>query len=102
MALFSTTIKVPVSTLQDYASRMQGFADENADVFNRLYNSLQCLEGGEWQGESLKAAMAATRQNRERFSETISELNQLANFMKKFADEMAAKDEEIKKNITSV
>ncbi len=103
MAWFSTTVKVPVSTLQDNASKMQSFADTNADVFDRVYQSLLCLKGsGEWQGTSLEAIVDATEKNRKKFEETIDELQALATFLDKFVTEISQKDEETKKQINSV
>lgn len=103
MAWFSTTIKVPVSTLQDNASKMQSFADDNADIFDRVYQSLLCLKSsGEWQGTSLEAIVSTTEKNKEKFGDTIDELQALATFLDKFVTEISRKDEEIKKQINSV
>ena len=103
MAWFSTTIKVPVSTLQEHASKMQEYADSNLDVFNRVYNSLLCLKGsGEWKGTSLEAIVSATEKNKEKFGDTIDELQALADFLQKFVTEISDKDEEIKKKINAV
>lgn len=99
----NTTIKVPVSTLKDYASKMQSFSDTNADVFDRVYQSLLCLKGsGQWQGTSLEAIVEATEKNKKKFEETIDELQSLAAFLDKFVTEISQKDEEIKKQINSV
>lgn len=103
MARYARTVKVPVTTLQDYAAKLQGFADDNSDIFDRVCNSLLSLEGsGEWKGDSVTAAINATKENKEKFSEAVSDLNDLAKYLKKFADEMSAKDEELKIRITSV
>lgn len=103
MGLFSTTIKVPTPVLQDYANKMQEFADSNLDIFNRVYNSLLCLKGsGEWQGTSLEAIVSATEKNKEKFGDTIEELQALADYLQKFVTEISEKDEEIKKQINSV
>ena len=103
MAWFSTTIKVPVTALQEYATKMQGFADDNAAIFDRVYNSLLCLKGsGEWQGTSLEAIVSATEKNKEKFGDTIEELQALADYLQKFVAEISEKDEEIKNQINSV
>ena len=103
MALFATTIKVPVPALRDYAAKMQEFADTNADVFNRVYNSLLCVKGsGEWKGTSLEAIVEATEKNKKKFEETIDELQSLAEYLEKFVSEISQKDEEIKKQIHAV
>lgn len=97
------TVKVPATTLQDYATKLQGFADDNSDIFDRVCNSLLSLEGsGEWKGESVSAAITATKENKERFSEAVTDLNELAKYLKRFADEIAAKDEELRIRISSV
>lgn len=103
MSAHSKQISVPVDVLQDYASQLHSLADENEDVFDRIYNSLQSMEAsGEWKGESLTAAVTATQENREKFSDTIDEMHKLAAFLKDFADDMAAKDAELKRRIESV
>lgn len=103
MAFFSTTIKVPVAQLQENAAKMQNFAETNADIFDRVYNSLLCLKGsGEWQGTSLEAIVSATEKNKEKFGDTIEELQALAEYLQKFVTEISEKDEEIKKQINSV
>lgn len=99
----SLTIKVPLNILQENAAKLQSLADENEDVFDRIYNSLQSMESsGEWKGESLTAAVTATQENREKFSDTIDEMHKLADFLRNYADEMAAKDAELKRRIESV
>lgn len=103
MAWFSTTIKVPVVALQEYATRMQGFAEDSSDIFDRVYNSLLCLKGsGEWQGTSLEAIVHATEKNKKKFKETIDELQALATFLENFVTEISQKDEEIKTKINAV
>lgn len=100
---FEKKIRVPVRLLQEYAGKMQGFADTNADVFDRLYNSLLCLkENGEWQGASLEAIMDATEKNKKKFEETLGELQALATFLEKFVAEISKKDEQIKRQIIAV
>lgn len=101
--VFGSTIRVPISELQEYARKLQGYADDSADVFDRIYNSLTSLrENKQWQGMSLEAVVAATQSNRQKFEETLDELQSLAAFLKKFADEMEAKDEEIRRKIVAV
>lgn len=103
MGLFSTTIKVPAAALKDYAAKMQGFAETNADVFDRVYKSLLCLKGsGQWRGSSLEEIVRVTEKNRKKFESTIDELQSLADFLDAFATEISKKDEEIKKQINAV
>lgn len=98
-----TTIKVPLTTLQEYANRMQELADASSDIFNVIANSLAAIEsGGGWQGISQSAAVEATSNNQERYEEIENELQALAAFIKSFAEKMYNKDEEIKSQITAV
>lgn len=98
--LISTTVRVPVSTLRDYARKLQEYAQTNGDIFDRMCNIMDALrENGQWVGESQEAAALATEQNVQRFEQTVSELNKLADFLQSFADAMARKDEEIKRQI---
>lgn len=100
MGIYSTIIKVPVSTLRENATRIQVFAEDNADIFDRIYNILQAMESsGEWQGVSASKAAKATLKNKKKFSEAVSELNSLAEFLKDFSDEMVAEDQDIKNTI---
>ena len=82
---------------------MRALADDNVSIFDRLYNTLQCIEGsGEWTGASAQAAITATKKNKQKYSEAVNELNDLANFVQKFASEISAKEEEIARIIASV
>lgn len=102
MALFSTTIKVPASVLTDTAIKLQAYADDSDDIFDRILNTLSSLEGsGEWKGDSMSALKSATASNKGKFDEMVSDLNNLAGFLKNFAQEMEAKDQEIKSQIGS-
>lgn len=99
----TTTIKVPIATLREYAAKMQGYADESSDIFDVIANSLTAIEsGGGWQGISRSAAVTATSNNQKKYKEIKNELQALATFIKKFADDMDTKDDEIKKQITAV
>lgn len=103
MSLFSTTLKVPVTVLSEAADQILSFADENADIFERICNSLLCLKGSnEWKGKSLEAAVEATEKNKKTFKATISEMEALGNFLKDFSTEMAAEDENIRQKINSI
>ena len=103
MSFFSTTLKVPISILQEKADKLTSLAEDNEAIFDTIYATLRCMEGsGEWLGLSLTAAVNATENNRKKFAQTVDEMKILAEFLKSFADEMAAADEEIKNNIHSI
>lgn len=98
-----TTINVPLGALQENARIMQELTDVNADVFDRVYNSLLCLKGGnQWQGTSLEAIVTATENNRKKFADTIAEMRSLAAFLDKFVVDMQQKDIQIKNQIDAV
>ena len=101
--MFSTTIKVPVEVLQNNASKIIAFADDGEDIFDRILNTLLCMEGsGEWKGKSLTAAANATRANKEKYGEVIEEIRELGTFLRDFANAMEAKDCEIKAQIEAL
>lgn len=103
MALFSTKIKVPVSTLQDHADKICRYADDNEDIFDRIENSLICLrDSGEWQGESFEAALEAAQENQKKFKEAIKEMRELGEFLKDFVSEITARDKETERKITAI
>lgn len=98
-----TTINVPLSTLQENARIMQDLADTNADIFDRVYNSLLCLRGsGQWQGVALEAIVVSTEANKKKFADTIAEMKALADFLNKFTREIKEKDIQIKNQINAV
>ena len=99
----STAIKVPVSFLQDAVQKLQTYADDNKDIFDKIKNSLEHMESsGDWKGESLAAAVEATQKNEEKFREAVNELNELASFLEEFVNSMVEKDAEVQKSITAV
>ena len=103
MSLFSTTIKVPISTLQTSAEKLTSYSTENSDIFDKIYNSLRCLEGSnEWKGASLTAAADATWNNKKNFEDAVNEMEQLAKFLSDFVTEMAEEDAKISKQINSI
>lgn len=95
-------IRIPVDLLQDTAKQLREYANENEDIFDRIYNSLTALnESGEWLGPSVKAATVATQKNKTKFQSTVHTLNYLADQMQKLADEMEAKDLEYVNSINT-
>lgn len=96
----AATIQVPIELIRDTADKLFDYADQNADIFDRLHNSLQVLEeSNAWRGQSMQAMKTATLQNRDRFEEALTELYALARFMKNYAKDMESADQEIKSRI---
>lgn len=103
MAWLSGKIAVPTSLLQDRASQLLDLADQNEDLFDRIYNALESMEANkEWKGEALAAALEETKENKEKFAQTVNEMHKLADFLKKYADEMEAQDEALRIAIESI
>lgn len=101
--LFSTPVRVPVSTLQEHARKLRAYADSNADIFDRIGNAMDALrEDGQWVGASQEAASLATEQNMRKYEQAVDELNKLADFLQDLADEMAREDEAIRQQIERV
>ncbi len=100
--MFSSTIKVPVSTLTDVAEKIYDYAEDTADVFDRMANYLNRISGhAGWEGLSMREIMAATEKNQKKYRDLVTELKNLSGFLENFALEMEAKDQEIKANIES-
>ena len=96
----ASKIQVPIELIRDTADRLLEYADQNADIFDRLYNSLQVLEqSGAWRGLSIQAAMNATLQNQDRFDEALNDLYDLASFMRNFVNDIESADQHIKARI---
>ena len=102
MSWGSTTIKLSPADLAETATKLQAYADDSADIFDRILNTLSSLEGsGEWKGDSMAALKTATSSNKGKFEEMVNDLYNLAGFLENFAKEMEAKDQEIKSQIGS-
>lgn len=99
----ASEILVPLALLKSCADQIASLAEDNQDIFDSLYESLQCLKGsGEWVGKDLEAAMAATEANKARFRQVLAELQSLAEFLDSYTAELEGKDQELKKRILSV
>lgn len=96
----STTVRVPVSALQEKARLLRRYADDYGDTFDRIRNAMDALrENGQWVGASQEAAAFATEQNQQKYVDTVNRLNKLAGFLQSFVDAIEQKDEDIKRQI---
>lgn len=103
MGLFSVTIKVPISTLQEQAKKLSSYAEQNEDIFDKIYNAIACLEGnGEWEGSSVVSALNAVKKQQKKYAEVVADMNSLAAFLKDFADEVSERDKEIAESARSI
>lgn len=103
MAWGSTTIKVTPKELTDAANKLLEYADINKDIFDQITNTLNNLEGsGEWKGDSMTALKSATTSNKGKYGEVVIDLYNLAGFLESFAQEMEAKDQELKNQIAAL
>ena len=96
-------ISVPLNELRELAEKLQDYSDQNNDIFDRIFNSLECFEAdGDWQGDSLKAAISATEQNKRKFAETIQEMSNMAERLKNYVDALANEDSEAANKIKTI
>ena len=99
----SANIKIPIELLKEKADLLTQYAETNADVFDRLYNHLELLgENREWNGKSHAAALEVTRSNKKKHENLVSDLNNLAKFLKQFSEEISQKDASIKSQIDGI
>lgn len=100
---FDTTIKVPVETLLSKAEQLTEYAEENESILDTIENILSEMESsGEWTGKSMTAALKSVQKHKEKHAEAVNDLYSLANFLRNFAQEMEAKDEELKMRATGI
>ena len=59
-------------------------------------------ENGEWSGKSVTAAINSMQNNKKKHIEAVNDLYSLANYLRNFAQELAAKDEDLQSQIRSV
>ncbi len=100
MANSSSTLRVPIRILEDCVKEIDGFADENADIFDKLLNGLRCLKGGgEWVGASADALITATEKNKKQFAMILKELSDLSKYIDSFVKELEKEDAEAAQKI---
>ena len=93
-------IKVPIDSIRGAAEKIRNFTDNNGDMFERIVSLVREVEScGEWQGKSVRALIDASEQNKNKFSQAMSELDELATFLTEYAKSMENKDVEIKNDI---
>lgn len=96
-------IKVPLNDLRELAGKLQEYSDQSNDIFNRICNSLECFEAdGDWQGDSLKAAISATEKNKRKFADTIQEMSDMTERLYNYVDTLANEDSDGARKIKSV
>lgn len=97
------TIKTPVETIRDAATKLKLYTDENEDLFSQILNMVNGVERcGDWQGKSMKSLQQVTRNNQKKFEEGMRELYELGDFLQKYADAMANKDAELQAQIQRI
>ena len=95
-------IKAPIDNLRDSAEKLKTYTDQNEDLFSQILNMVNSVEScGDWQGKSMKTLQNVTQRNQKKFEAGMQELCELADFLKKYAEAMSAKDEELMKRINN-
>ncbi len=96
-------IRVPFEELTEIGMRIQGYADDNQDIFDQIGNSLEEMNSmREWFGHSNVSAVTITQQNIQKYHSITERLYELGTFLQDFSDEMQKKDNEIQKKILNV
>ena len=97
------TIKTPVDTIREVASKLKAYTDENEDLFGQILNMVNGVEScGDWQGKSMKSLQRVTKNNQKKFEEGMRELYELGDFLQRYADAMANKDAELQAQIQRI
>lgn len=97
------TIKTPVDTIREVASKLKAYTDENEDLFGQILNMVNSVEScGDWQGKSMKSLQRVTKNNQKKFEEGMRELYELGDFLQRYADAMANKDAELQAQIQRI
>lgn len=97
------TIKTPVDTIREVASKLKAYTDENEDLFCQILNMVNSVEScGDWQGKSMKSLQRVTKNNQKKFEEGMRELYELGDFLQRYADAMANKDAELQAQIQRI
>jgi len=97
------TINSPINAIQEAASKLKLYTDENEDLFAQILNMVNSVEScGDWQGKSMKALQSVTRSNQKKFQEGMCELYQLGDFLQRYADAMEKKDTELQARIQNI
>ena len=98
-----TTIKIPVELLLAKADQLTEFAEQNEEIYDRIENMLISMQDSdEWSGKSMVAALNSIQNNKKKHNEAVSDLYSLANYLRNFAQAMAAKDEDLQSRIRSI
>lgn len=88
-----STINVPVSTIRETADSITRCSDGNKDVLDRIQNLITAAESRKaWTGKSMKATKSAMENGQKKYQELIDELDQLAAFLQKYANDMETAD----------
>lgn len=97
------TIKTPIDTIREVASKLKAYTDENEDLFGQILNMVNSVEScGDWQGKSMKSLQRVTKNNQKKFEEGMRELYELGDFLQRYADAMANKDAELQAQIQRI
>lgn len=97
------TIKTPVDTIREVASKLKAYTDETEDLFGQILNMVNSVEScGDWQGKSMKSLQRVTKNNQKKFEEGMRELYELGDFLQRYADAMANKDAELQAQIQRI
>jgi len=98
-----TSIRIPVDDLLDLAENILDYSDENGDLFEQLLRSLNHYQSsGQWKGKDIESLIEQTKKNKKKYETALETLTKMAEELKKYAEEMEAEDQRLKKQIQAV
>lgn len=96
-------IRVPIEVIRENARILKVYTDENEDLFAQILNMVNGVEScGDWQGKSMKSLQRVTRSNQKKFEAGMRELQELADFLQRYADTMEDTDADLRAQIQRI
>lgn len=97
------TINAPINSIQEAAADLKLYTNENEDLFAQILNMVNGVEScGDWQGKSMKSLQRVTRSNQKKFEAGMRELQELADFLQRYADTMEDTDADLRAQIQRI
>lgn len=105
MSWFSshTTVRVDPDLLLEKAAEIREYVDTAGDIYDQMLNLFHSLkEAGLWEGLAFDELVKVTSMNVETFSPMVQKLEDLADYLGRFATKMSNIDEEVAAEMNTV
>lgn len=105
MSWFSshTTVRVDPDLLLEKAAEIREYVDTAGDIYDQMLNLFHSLkEAGLWEGLAFDELVKVTSMNVETFSPMVQKLEDLADYLSRFATKMSNIDEEVAAEMNTV